>query len=102
MPAIEDFPPIAQKQMAEQQNRIEQIAEHSARKKRSLFERLAGVGLNRKDDVMPAPKEPTIVAKQAPRIQPPRGQPQPQPVQIDPGLDDDQLEIPAFLRRQAN
>ncbi|MBC8036843.1 MAG: cell division protein FtsZ [Rhizobiales bacterium] len=105
MPAIEDFPPIAQKQIAAQQNRIEQIAEHSARRKRTLFERLAGVGLSRKDEAVAAPKEPTMTVQQGPRSQPnqaSRGQPQPQPTQIDPGLDDDQLEIPAFLRRQAN
>ena len=104
MPAIEDFPPIAQKQIAARQNRIEHIAEHSARKKRGLFERLAGVGLGRKDEPVAAPQEPTIVAQPQPRIQPPRSQPQQQlqPAQIDPGLDDDQLEIPAFLRRQAN
>jgi cell division protein FtsZ len=103
MPAIEDFPPIAQKQIAERQNRIEQIAEHSARKKRTLFERLAGVGLGRKEEAVAAPKEPTMTVQPGPRgqaHQPPRGQSQ--PAQIDPGLDDDQLEIPAFLRRQAN
>ena len=39
----------------------------------------------------------TSKAQAAPQT---RGQ---QPLaQIDPGLDDDQLEIPAFLRRQAN
>ena len=100
MPGIEDFPPIAQKQIAARQNRIEQIAEHSARKKKGLFERLAGVGLGRKDEPAAAPQEPTITVQQAPRHRHP--QPQPQPAQIDPGLDDDQLEIPAFLRRQAN
>jgi cell division protein FtsZ len=108
MPAIEDFPPIAQKQIAARQNRIEHIAEHSARRKKGLFERLAGVGLGRKEDeAIAPPKEPSINMQQVPRSQmnhPPRSQPQPQPqtMHIDPGLDDDQLEIPAFLRRQAN
>src|SRR5437870_2739893 len=51
MPAAEDFPPIAQRQIAAQQNRIENIAEHAAKKKRGLFERLAGVGLSRKGDI---------------------------------------------------
>jgi cell division protein FtsZ len=41
IPPIEEFPPIAQKQIAAQQNRIEHIAEHAARKKKGLFERLA-------------------------------------------------------------
>ncbi len=102
MPAIEDFPQIAQKQIAARQNRIEQITEHSARKKKGLFERLAGVGLGRKEEPAAPPQEPTIAVQQSPRHQPSRVQPQPQPAQIDPALDDDQLEIPAFLRRQAN
>src|SRR4029079_9439384 len=42
IPQPEDFPPIAQRQIAAQQNRIENIAEHAAKKKRGLFERLAG------------------------------------------------------------
>ncbi|MBI2717515.1 MAG: cell division protein FtsZ [Rhizobiales bacterium] len=108
MPAIEEFPPIAQKQIAAQQNRIEQIADHAARKKKGLFERLASVGLGRKGDPAPAQREPTMsVQQQAPRPQAaaqPRAQaqPAPQPPHVDPALDDDQLEIPAFLRRQAN
>ena len=53
MPPVEEFPPIAQRQIAAQQNRIENIAEHAAKKKRGLFERLAGVGLSRKDDLPP-------------------------------------------------
>jgi cell division protein FtsZ len=106
MPAPEDFPPIAQKQIAAQQNRIEHIAEHAARKKKSIFERLANVGLGRKDDPVPAPKEPSmsVQAQRAPAPQPQRQAPAPTPPvsHVDPGLDDDQLEIPAFLRRQAN
>src|SRR5439155_10374008 len=57
MPAIEEFPPIAQRQIAAQQNRIENSAEHANRKKKGLFERLAGVGLSRKSD-LPPQKEP--------------------------------------------
>ena len=106
MPAIEEFPPIAQKQIAAQQNRIEHIAEHAARKKMGLFERLASVGLGRKDDPVAQQREPSMpVQSRAQAAQtPPRVQAQPvaQPPQIDPALDDDQLEIPAFLRRQAN
>ncbi len=103
IPAIEDFPPIAQKQIAAQQGRIENIAEHAARKKKGLFERLASVGLGRRDDPVAPPKEPVMSVRA-----PAKGQTGSQPraalpqVQIDTGLDDDQLEIPAFLRRQAN
>ncbi|WP_119268263.1 cell division protein FtsZ [Taklimakanibacter deserti] len=106
MPQAEDFPPIAQRQIAAQQNRIENIAEHAAKKKRGLFERLAGVGLSRKGD-LPAQPEADPRTRQEPRIQaaePQRPQVAQMPVTspAQPAYDDDQLEIPAFLRRQAN
>ncbi len=106
IPAIEEFPPIAQKQIAAQQNRIEQIAEHAARKKKGLFERLANVGLGRRDDPAPVAREPVMAVRSEPKVQVTRQQarqapPEPQ-AYIDPNLDDDQLTIPAFLRRQAN
>jgi cell division protein FtsZ len=105
MPVPEDFPPIAQRQIAAQQTRIENIAEHAAKKKRGLFERLAGVGLSRKGDI--PQHEPEARARQEPRIQtsePQRPQVAQMPVTgaAQPAYDDDQLEIPAFLRRQAN
>ena len=100
MPQPEDFPPIAQRQIAAQQTRIENIADAAAKKKRGLFERLAGVGLARKAD----PVEPQLTQRSEPRIPPQEAQKaaalqQPVAQQM---LDDDQLEIPAFLRRQAN
>ena len=105
IPPIEEFPPIAQKQIAAQQNRIEHIAEHAARKKKGLFERLANVGLGRRDDPAPAQREPVMAVRAEPKVQavrqPRQAPPEPQPY-IDPNLDDDQLTIPAFLRRQAN
>jgi len=103
MPQIEDFPPIAQRQMAAQQHRIEHIAEH-AKKRKGLFERLASVGLGRKDDPATTQREPVMQMRPEPKMQPqPQPRTSPQPANhIDPQLDDDQLEIPAFLRRQAN
>ena len=105
IPPIEEFPPIAQKQIAAQQNRIEHIAEHAARKKKGLFERLANVGLGRRDDPEPVAREPVMAVRPEPKVQVTRQArqtpPEPQPY-IDPNLDDDQLTIPAFLRRQAN
>jgi cell division protein FtsZ len=105
IPPIEEFPPIAQKQIAAQQNRIEHIAEHAARKKKGLFERLANVGLGRRDDPAPVAREPVMSVRSEPKVQVARqarqAPPEPQ-AQIDPNLDDDQLTIPAFLRRQAN
>jgi cell division protein FtsZ len=105
IPSIEEFPPIAQKQIAAQQNRIEHIAEHAARKKKGLFERLANVGLGRRDDPAPVAREPVMAVRPEPKVQVTRqarqAPPEPQSY-IDPNLDDDQLTIPAFLRRQAN
>jgi cell division protein FtsZ len=104
IPPIEQFPPIAQRQIAAQQTRIESIAEH-AKKKKGLLERLASVGLGRKDDMPAGPKEPQIAQRAEPKIQPAQQAPRTAAAPaapIDPTLDDDQLEIPAFLRRQAN
>jgi cell division protein FtsZ len=105
MPAIEEFPPQVKRQIEAQQSRIESIAEHAQKKKPGLFQRLASVGLGRKDDPAPAPaqREPSIAAQQPqPQRQPLQPRPLPQPQAGDSQLDDDQLEIPAFLRRQAN
>ena len=99
IPPIEQFPPIAQRQIAAQQNRIEHIAEHAARKKKGLFERLASVGLNRKEDPLMPQREPTMRAAPPTRREAPQP---PAPPPTEQAYDDDQLEIPAFLRRQAN
>jgi cell division protein FtsZ len=107
MPSIEEFPPQVKRQIEAQQSRIESIADHAQKKKPGLFQRLASVGLGRKDDPPPQPaaqREPSIAMQQAQRPQPQARPPaQPQAPQLsEPHLDDDQLEIPAFLRRQAN
>jgi cell division protein FtsZ len=106
MPAIEEFPPQVKRQIEAQRSRIETIAEHAQKKKPGLFQRLANVGLGRKEDHPPqqsAPREPSIAAAAQQRQPLPQRAPQPAAQQLaDPGLDDDQLEIPAFLRRQAN
>ncbi len=104
IPPIEQFPRIARDQVAAQQSRIENIAEHSQRRKKGIFERLADVGLGRRDEGQqtqrPAPQQ---QRRAEPKIQPQRPAPQPEPqVQADQSYDDDQLAIPAFLRRQAN
>ena len=100
IPAIEQFPMIAQKQVAAQQSRIENIAEHSQRKKKGLFERLADVGLGRREEAV-APREQAPIKRAEPKMQPRVAAPEPQPV-AEQTYDDDQLAIPAFLRRQAN
>ncbi len=118
MPNAEDFPPIAQRQLAARQVEEAPAPVETAKKRRGLLERLASVGLGgrRDEPAQPTPRarEPMMQARpEAPR-QPAKPAParpeaakpaanihQLQP-QIDPELDDDQLEIPAFLRRQAN
>ncbi len=111
IPSIDQFPRIAQQQVAAQQQRIESIAEHANKKRKGLFERLADVGLGRRSEPQaeaapvraPAP-QPTM------RRAEPKMQPAPQQVHVlheapaepEATYDDDQLAIPAFLRRQAS
>jgi cell division protein FtsZ len=133
MPRIEDLPLPGQNQLRARQG---EVAEAGPEKQRmSLLQRLAQVGLGRRDDSetheMPQPKavpplEQRMPAPQRPQpmAQPPlaRGPdpvseyakraPAPAPQGLDihgrqslpvqKPVDDDQLEIPAFLRRQAN
>jgi cell division protein FtsZ len=109
---------------ARQAHQTATVAEQTHKNRRGLLERLASVGLGRREDPSaanrPQPPEPEPVApvRSEPRMQAisednrahqPVSQPASQPANvhqmtpsIDPGLDDDQLEIPAFLRRQAN
>jgi len=102
IPSREEFPPIAREQMAARPEKLQQVAQAAQTKRKGLLERLASVGLGvrREEEPAPAPK----VAKEEPQMQRPAPQGNVHPLQpaIDPSLDDDQLEIPAFLRRQSN
>ncbi len=100
MPSVDEFPAIAQKQIAAQQSRVSSIAEQSSKKKMGIFERLATVGIGRREEPQTAARaEPSMAAKP----QPQRFAPPPAPAaQEEPSYEDDQLAIPAFLRRQAN
>ena len=107
IPSIDQFPRIAQQQVAAQQSRIADIAEQSQKKRRGIFERLADVGLGRRTGAEAQPVH--APSALAPRRAEPKIQPQAAaaPVeqaapQSDTSYDDDQLAIPAFLRRQAN
>jgi cell division protein FtsZ len=99
IPDIEEFPPIAQRQVAAQQNRIESIADHAAKRRKGIFERLATVGIGRRSEPAVEQREPQIAAKPEPRVAAPAS---PVVPAAQDDLDDDQLAIPAFLRRQAN
>ncbi|MEW9836713.1 cell division protein FtsZ [Mesorhizobium marinum] len=115
MPKVEDFPPVVRAEVEARRN----AADHENNGPMGLLKRLT-TGLSRRDDeparLQPAqPREPKLrqpapEARRAPSqdaqlYAPRRGQldehgrlsPQPRGVQ-----EDEQLEIPAFLRRQAN
>ncbi|WP_375455386.1 cell division protein FtsZ [uncultured Methylobacterium sp.] len=115
MPQIHELPAIAQNQIAA--SRGEQTEAHGDTKRTSLLRRLATVGFGgRREEAegAPAPRAPApqVPMPPAPRVQAPvapqyrpaqgnldaQGRLAPQPRMMD----DDQLEIPAFLRRQAN
>jgi cell division protein FtsZ len=130
MPRIEELPLPAQNEFRASRG---DMADRPTPEKRrtSLLQRLAAVGLGRREEdeaEAPAP-EPRAVAPIAPRpapaprpieprIQepvseyakrPPAPRPAPQgldqhgrPAPVHNSIDEDQLEIPAFLRRQAN
>jgi cell division protein FtsZ len=125
MPQIEELPPIAQNQLRAHRGEAPGAPPPVETRRRSLLEKLAAFGVSRHEDDVPAPR--AIPAPPVP-LAPPRptaaalhaeyGRPQPRPTaprpvqgQLDPhgraparpaSLEDDQLEIPAFLRRQSN
>ncbi len=148
IPRVEDFPPVAQRQM--EARRAEGIPAEEDRGPLSLLRRLASVGLGRREDdsLGTAQAAPRVQAQpqpqRRPQVQPapapaPRAEPRPAVQQLPPQprapapprqghqqepplyrpaqgdldphgrpqprdtrLQDDELEIPAFLRRQAN
>ncbi|MCP5084979.1 MAG: cell division protein FtsZ [Alphaproteobacteria bacterium] len=127
MPEVEDFPPIAQRQISALKKPDNTGEPPVSRKRKGLFERLAGVGLGRREDEA---EQSEAAPKIAPRRMAPASAPQPMPrvaaagggaalaiaeplaepmetqaevaPAVAPEYEDDQLEIPAFLRRQAN
>jgi cell division protein FtsZ len=126
MPRLDELPLPAQNQLRARQ--AEPADTGPEKQRMSLLQRLAQVGLGRRDESeAPAPAPvaeqrpamPPLPPRQPPRMPDPVSEyaKRPQPAQAAPqGLDmhgrpalpvhkpvdDDQLEIPAFLRRQAN
>ncbi|MEW9305047.1 cell division protein FtsZ [Labrys neptuniae] len=107
MPRIEDLPMPAQAQIAAQ--RGPEAPQAGDKKRMTLLQRLAAVGLGR-PETDEVEHEPAPVARQpeprpAPQ-RPPEAQrrpPAPRPApQQSRSIEDDQLEIPAFLRRHSN
>jgi cell division protein FtsZ len=119
LPQIEDFPAVAQNQIrATRAVEPPQAAAHEI-KRMTLLQRLAAVGLGRREEAEAAPEAAAspAPAAQAPTLQPEAsrrvaagGQPQRAAAgQLDSlgrqphrSIEDDQLEIPAFLRRQVS
>jgi len=125
MPRIDELPLPAQNEIKAQQGELEQ--DHPEKRRMSLMQRLASVGLGRRSEPAEAPPAPRT-AQPMPQFERPirasarqperrpedpvseyarRSAPQgldshgrPSPVHNSP--DEDQLDIPAFLRRQAN
>jgi cell division protein FtsZ len=128
MPRVEDLPVPAQNQLRATRSEADAGAQHDHRRM-TLLQRLATVGLGRKDQPAghagaerpqaPAAR-PGVDGAQRPSVSPAhaeytkRATPQgyrPAQGALDPhgrapaqpkSLDDEQLEIPAFLRRQTN
>jgi cell division protein FtsZ len=126
MPRIDELPLPGQNEIRAQ--RGEMAEEHPEKRRMSLMQRLAAVGLGRKPEEAEAPPAPRT-ARAMPQFERPAPRPtarQPEGRPADPvseyarraapqGLDthgrpttvhnsadEDQLDIPAFLRRQAN
>jgi cell division protein FtsZ len=120
MPRIEELPMPAQNQI--RASRGERTESHGAEKKRmTLLQRLANVGIGRREDEEPATPPPVArpAVREEPRVAAERRsaeqvseyarRPTARSLPLDlhgraPGrpAEDDELEIPAFLRRQAN
>jgi cell division protein FtsZ len=141
MPRIEELPPQAQKEIRARRGELQD--EHPEKRRTSLLQRLAAVGLGRRDEeddevpippkaVAPMPAMPPVPPMPQAPVERPLGRPvsprqdmrpEPRPDPVSEyakrsgpqGLDhhgrqtpvynrseEDQLDIPAFLRRQAN
>jgi cell division protein FtsZ len=120
MPRVDELPIPAQNEI--KASRGELADEHPERRRMSLMQRLASVGLGRRDE---APQPPQTAQHMMPQVKrpirprPPEQKspgpvsdyaPRPAPQGLDPhgrsapvhsSSEEDQLEIPAFLRRQA-
>jgi cell division protein FtsZ len=115
MPRIEELPIPAQNEIRARRGEAQETTPEKHRM--SLLQRLAAVGLGRREgEAEPMPRPPRTGVPQ-PRSHPPVSEfakrpPTPAPQGLDihgrqappvqKPVDDDQLDIPAFLRRQAN
>jgi cell division protein FtsZ len=125
MPRIDELPLPAQAEIKAQRGELD--ADHPEKRRMSLMQRLASVGLGRRGETAEPPPAPRVAQPMPqferpvrPSARLPEGRPEepvseyarrsapqgldqhgrPSPVHNSP--DEDQLDIPAFLRRQAN
>ena len=122
MPQIEDLPPVVQQQIRVHRGEQSAPAVQVETRRRSLLEKLAAFGISRHDEApqapapsLPAPQQrpsqSTVLHADYGRPQPRVAPPRPAQGSLDPhgrvaarpaSLEEDQLEIPAFLRRQSS
>jgi cell division protein FtsZ len=127
MPRIEELPMPAQNQLRAKRGVVSD--DHPEKRRMTLMQRLAAVGLGRKEETAEPPAEARPLVRQQPNFDRPQSRPAPRapesrgpdpvseyakrgaPQGLDPlgrqaavhnSPEDDQLDIPAFLRRQAN
>jgi cell division protein FtsZ len=128
MPRIDELPLPAQNELKAQRGELPE--DHPEKRRMSLMQRLASVGLGRRaDELEVAPQAPRTAQSmptpqferpQRPSARQPEGRPVPpvseyarrsapqgldphgRPAPVHNSPEDDQLDIPAFLRRQAN
>ncbi|HZQ12331.1 MAG TPA: cell division protein FtsZ [Pseudolabrys sp.] len=125
MPRIDELPLPAQNELRAQRGEL--ADDHPEKRRMSLMQRLASVGLGRRNDE-PEPPQAPKTAQPVPQFErparpsarQPEGRPMPpvseyarrsapqgldphgRPAPVHNSPEDDQLDIPAFLRRQAN
>jgi cell division protein FtsZ len=112
MPRIDELPLPAQNEIRAQRGELGN--DHPEKQRLSLMQRLAQVGLGRRGEEQEAPRAPRTVQYERParpaepvsefaRRQSPQGlDPHGRNAPVHNAPEDDQLDIPAFLRRQAN
>ena len=125
MPRIDELPLPAQNELKAQRGELEE--EHPEKRRMSLMQRLASVGLGRRADQAEPPLAPRTaqpmpqferpirptarqpegrpadpVSEYARRAVPQGLDPHGRPAPVHNSAEEDQLDIPAFLRRQAN
>ncbi len=125
MPRVDELPLPAQNEIKAQRGELTE--DHPERRRMSLMQRLASVGLGRRSEeaeappapraaqpmpqferpVRPAPRQPEgrpndPVSEYARRSGPQGLDPHGRPTPVQNSAEEDQLDIPAFLRRQAN